>query len=86
MEDEEQGGVWEEEIDPHFPLNASQAETSFDSISVSKRRSVMLNVSNFPTQSSTSLTDDCSTPTNANPDTTLDAAASSSTIQQNQAP
>jgi hypothetical protein len=86
MEDEEQGGVWEEEIDPHFPLNASQAETSFDSISVSKRRSVMLNVSNFPTQSSSSLTDDCSTPTNANPDATLDAAASSSTIQQNQGP
>lgn len=26
MEEEEAGGVWEEEIDPHFPLTASQAE------------------------------------------------------------
>ncbi|KAJ2933133.1 hypothetical protein H1R20_g3979, partial [Candolleomyces eurysporus] len=87
VEEEEQGGVWEEEIDPHFPLNASQVETSFDSLSVSNRRSVMLNVSNFPTQSSSSL-DDCSTPTNANPDAKLDAAAgqSPSTIQQNQGP
>ncbi|KAF6763800.1 hypothetical protein DFP72DRAFT_1136531 [Ephemerocybe angulata] len=44
-EEEEIGGVWEEGIDPDFPLNASQAESAFDTIppssaSQSKRRSI----------------------------------------------